>query len=62
MRMMDDQKATIPMIMDSYFNYKVNMYKNRIETAFKKIKGETCYSGAYDEDVLVPSFLLTSVT
>jgi len=53
MRMAEDRKASIPMIMDSYFNYKVSMYKNRFESAFKRIKGETCYSGAYDDDVLV---------
>jgi hypothetical protein len=58
MQVMDkmfDKSTTIPELVDGFFSYKLNRYKNRFEVAVKKIKGEViCDSDIIMADLLEP--------
>jgi hypothetical protein len=42
-------------MVDGYLNYKINRYKNKLEVAVKKIKGEVvCDSDIINADLLEP--------
>lgn len=71
-----DKDASITELVDGYFNYKINRYKNYMDFTFKRIKGEFLglgeelseglqgkYSGSdiIMADILEPQFLINSI-
>lgn len=59
---MFDKSTSITEMVDGYFNYKFNRYKNKIEVAVKKIKGEVvCDSDIIMADLMEPSYLINSI-
>ena len=49
----NDRSTPVSEVLDGFVYYKINRYKNKIENAVKKIKGEmTCDSDILNEDML----------
>jgi hypothetical protein len=52
---MFDKSSSIGDMVDGYFSYKFNRYKNKIEYAVKKIRGEViCDSDIIMADLMEP--------
>lgn len=50
-------------MVDGFVSYKFNRYRNKIEVAVKKIKGEVvCDSDIIMSDILEPQFFVNSVS
>ncbi len=59
---MVDSDTTITDIVDGFFQYKINRYKNRIDLAMKRMRGQTvCDSDIIMADLLEPQYFINSI-
>lgn len=63
MSRMGEKESTVTEIIDGFVNYKLNRYKNKLDTVVRKIKGEVvCDSEIIMEDLLDPQYLVNAVS
>lgn len=63
MKKLEDTDTSISEMFESFLGYKINRYKNVLDRAVRKMKGEvTCESEILTEDCLTPQYLFNSVT
>ena len=59
---MVDHQSSVSDIIDGFFQYKINRYRNRLDLAFRKMRRETvCDSDIIMADLLEPQFFINSL-
>ena len=57
-----DSNTSISDMVDGFFSYKINRYKNKLDFAFKRISGQmVCDSDIIMADLLEPQYFMNSL-